>query len=246
MRCAHRFGRSGGEFLARARLSTTTRLSGAHRGRARGGQAAGRYALGAAQLSGAHRGRAHGGQAAGRHVWALVGLAGDSTCRSARPARRGSPSLDRVSPARSSPAAMGQPTSAPRAGSVQVRASPLVSRLNSHGHGVGMPMGSSLEPFVIDAAVTVVTVTVWRLSLPAAGGQVAFSWLSSHGLRAGPFLSFYDQGGSPGRLPLLFCPQYTSSDSKSDYATDASQGVAGFSSLAFLQPFRGRLLLQNP
>ena len=190
MRCAHRFGRSGGVIFAWARLSTTTRLSGAHRGRARGGQAAGRYALGAAQLSGAHRGRAHGGQAAGRHVWALVGLAGDSTCRSARPARRGSPSLDRVSPARSSPAAMGQPTSAPRAGSVQVRASPLVSRLSSHGHGVGMPMGSSLEPFVIDAAVTVVTVTVWRLSLPAAGGQVAFSWLSSHGLRADPFYHF--------------------------------------------------------
>ena len=51
-------------------------------------------------------------------------------------------------------------------------------------------MGSSLEPFVIDAAVTVVTVTVWRLSLPAAGGQVAFSWLSSHGLRADPFYHF--------------------------------------------------------
>ena len=135
MRCAHRFGRSGGEFLVRARFSTTTRLSGAHRGRARGGQAAGRYVLGAAQLSGAHRGRAHGGQAAGRHVWALVGLAGVSTCRSARPARRGSPGLGRVSTARSSPAALGHSTLAPRAGSVRVRASQLVSCLSSHGHG---------------------------------------------------------------------------------------------------------------
>ena len=98
-------------------------------------------------------------------------------------------------------------------------------------------MGSSLEPFMIDAAVTAATAKVWRLLLPAAGGQVAFSRPSSHGLRAGPFYRFYDQGGSPGRLPLLFCPQYTSSDSKSDYATDASQWVAGFSSLAFLQDY---------
>ena len=51
-------------------------------------------------------------------------------------------------------------------------------------------MGSSLEPFMIDAAVTAATAKVWRLLLPAAGGQVAFSRPSSHGLRAGPFYRF--------------------------------------------------------
>ena len=59
--------------------STTTRLSGAHGGRARGGQAAGRYSTQwelisrvrtctTTRLSGAHGGRARGGQAAGRYV----------------------------------------------------------------------------------------------------------------------------------------------------------------------------------
>ena len=89
---AHRGRARRGQAAGRCAVGVV-RLSGAHRGRARGGQAAGRYVLGAAQLSGAHRGRAHGGQAAGRHVWALVGRAWDSTCRSARPVRRGSPSL---------------------------------------------------------------------------------------------------------------------------------------------------------
>ena len=85
--------RPGGVVPTRARICTTTRLSGAHGGRARGGQAAGRYvslgrwARGAprfgrpggvvlararicttTRLSGAHGGRARGGQAAGRYV----------------------------------------------------------------------------------------------------------------------------------------------------------------------------------
>jgi hypothetical protein len=99
---------------------------------------------------------------------------------------------------------------------------------------VGVPLGSSLEPFMFDAAVTVATATVWRLLLPAAGGQVVFSRLSIHGLRAGPLSSFYDQGGSPGRLPLLLRPQYTSSDSLSNYAlTRVSGSQAGLPLLFF-------------
>ena len=53
------------------------------------------------------------------------------------PARPGSPGSGRVGPARSSPATLGQSTVAPRAGSVRVWASPLVSRLSNHGHGGG-------------------------------------------------------------------------------------------------------------
>ena len=85
--------RPGGVVPTRARICTTTLLSGAHGGRARGGQAAGRYvslgrwARGAprfgrpggvvlarartcttTRLSGAHGGRARGGQTAGRYV----------------------------------------------------------------------------------------------------------------------------------------------------------------------------------
>ena len=99
---------------------------------------------------------------------------------------------------------------------------------------VGVPLGSSLEPFMFDAAVTVATATVWRLLPPAAGGQIVISRLSIHGLRAGPLSSFYDQGGSPGRLPLLLRPQYTSSDSLSNYAlTRVSGSQAGLPLLFF-------------
>ena len=68
-----------GAYLPGQAASTTTRLSGAHGGRARGGQAAGRYSTQwelisrvrtctTTRLSGAHGGRARGGQAAGRYV----------------------------------------------------------------------------------------------------------------------------------------------------------------------------------
>jgi hypothetical protein len=97
---------------------------------------------------------------------------------------------------------------------------------------------------MFDAAVTVATATVWRLLLPAAGGQVVFSRLSIHGLRAGPLSSFYDQGGSPGRLPLLLRPQYTSSDSLSNYALTRVSGSQAGLPLLFFSPsaaafFRG-------
>ena len=97
-------------------LGTTTRLSGAHGGRAHGGQAAGWYSgsgevgvrracsasagpagrssLGpgsgtTTRLSGAHGGRAHGGQAAGRYVGS--GEVGCAARAPPRQARRGVP-----------------------------------------------------------------------------------------------------------------------------------------------------------
>ena len=69
------------------------RLSGAHRGRARGGQAAGRCAVGVVWLSGAHRGRARGGQAAGRHRPGGVGCVARAPLRQAR---RGVPRAGQV------------------------------------------------------------------------------------------------------------------------------------------------------
>ena len=97
---------------------------------------------------------------------------------------------------------------------------------------------------MFDAAVTVATATVWRLLPPAAGGQIVISRLSIHGLRAGPLSSFYDQGGSPGRLPLLLRPQYTSSDSLSNYALTRVSGSQAGLPLLFFSPsaaafFRG-------
>ena len=258
------------------------RLSGAHGGRARVGQAAGRRAAGVVRLGGAHGGRARRGQAAGRHI------RGEWTVQrtSLRQVRRGDPRADQVqyhypaercsrrpSPrgaggrtvrALCCPAEQGSRRPSPRGlggraaregslarerarsrqagerarwgAAVRVRAGParsgpvrpcMISRLGrygpgqsvsglgrsrpvraAHGHLRGrvseVPMVSVSEPFMFGAAVTVASATVWRLLPPAAGGQVALSRLFQSRSAGRPLLSFYDQGGSPGRLSFCF------------------------------------------
>ena len=100
-----------------------------------------------------------------------------------------------------------QSTRALWAWSISVGARPLASRPGAHGHlrgRVTVPMVSVSEPFMFGAAVTVASATVWRLLPPAAGGQVALSRLFQSRSAGRPLLSFYDQGGSPGRLSFCF------------------------------------------
>ena len=91
--CARLLGEWGYHSGLGARASRAPpRLSGAHGGRARVGQAAGRRAAGVVRLGGAHGGRARRGQAAGRHI------RGEWTVQrtSLRQVRRGDPRADQV------------------------------------------------------------------------------------------------------------------------------------------------------